>query len=575
MTGPGCAHCEPDPALALLVDPRPVPAGPRERVPTPGVAARDRHADLLVLGTVLTMDPARPVAGSLAVRAGRVLAVGGQDEIDGLRGPDTEVVRLGSAVVLPGFVDPHLHLWAAALVERYVDCSGFASPTLAKVVDRLHAAVAHAPAGDWVGGRFFDPAGYPEDRPLDAAVLDAIAPANPLVVLDAALRRLYANTLALGAAGVHAATPDPPGGGYGRAGGRLTGVVTGMAAMRPVLAAMPRLAHDRLLDDLTAICARAARAGVTSVREAATGALFGIAEMDLLYALAGAGRLATRIGTALCDRARAEVTAAGLCPGAGDDRVRADAWALSVDGELVDRTAALREPYQGSTDRGAPRCDRDHVADVARHAHRDGWQLMVHAAGDAAAEEALAGYERVLADVPAHDLRHRLEHAGLPDDGHLSRMAGLGVTPAFRMGEVYYAGATLAREVLGRRRAGRLAPLASAHRYGLRAGLYSDHPAEPVAPLRAVQAAVTREMRGTGEALNAAERVSPSAALRAVTTDAAWLCHLDDVAGTLAPGRYADLTVLAADPRAVDVEEIADIPVLQTRLAGEVTWSVG
>jgi predicted amidohydrolase YtcJ len=539
----------------------------------PALAGRPDRADLLVLGTIVTMNPAQPEARALAVRSGRVLALGSQDEIDGLRGPDTEIVELGGQVALPGLIEPHMHLWGTVIFDSWLDCSPLANPAFDAVVERLRHEAASACPGQWVTGKLFDPSLYPGEPVLTAAILDRIAPENPVLVANASMHFLYVNSKALALARITAQTPDPPGGSYFRAGGVLTGVVSEMAAMLPVLRAVPRLTHDELLDGLAAILAKAASAGVTKVHEAATGSLLGTSELDILHGLAAAGRLSARITTAQLDQARAAFEQAGVRAGDGDDMVRATSWKLIADGSNQGRTGYQRGPYLGSAGRGAANCTADQLQEAIRYAHDRGWQVMVHANGDAAIDVTLEAYEKALAGAEPKDLRHRIEHCSIADDGHFRRMAAAGISPSFLMNHVYYWGRALRDNILGPGRANRLDAVASALRHGLRPSFHSDYAVSPIYPLRAVQTAVTRSMRDGGEVLNADERISAESALRAVTIDAAWQTHADSVLGSLEPGKHADFAILSSDPRRVDSSAIGQITVQQTRLGGVPTWT--
>ncbi len=343
--------------------------------------------------------------------------------------------------------------------------------------------------------------------------------------------------------------------------------------MMPLLAALPKLTRDELLDGLAAILARAASAGVTKVHEAATGALLGASELDILHGLAAAGRLPTRITTAQLDQARAAWEQAGVRAGDGDDMVRATSWKLIADGSNQGRTGYQREPYLGSAERGAANYTADRLQEAIRYAHDRGWQVMVHANGDAAIDLTLEAYEKALAGAEPSDLRHRIEHCSIAYDGHFRRMAAAGISPSFLMNHVYYWGKALRDNILGPDRANRLDAVASALRHGLRPSFHSDYSVSPICPLRSVQTAVTRSMRDGGGVLNADERISAEAALCAVTIDAAWQTHTDTVLGSLEPGKHADLAILSSDPRRADPSAIGEITVQQTRLGGAVTWT--
>ncbi len=524
---------------------------------------RRRGADLVVRGRIVTMDPERPVVDALAVRGGRIVALGTPEEVEGHAAPGTEVLELGDAVCYPGFVEPHMHLWATALFHRFVDCSPLTHDTHDEVFAGLAEAGAVAGPGEWVCGKLWDPSLFPDAPTLDRDLLDRLVPDGPALVVNASMHFAYLNSRALAAIELHDDSPDPPGGVLGRRDGRLTGVLGELPAMFPALRAVPQLGHDALLDALADVAHVAAAAGVTKVHDAGSGTLFGSAELDLLRELVDADRLPVRVSVALLDAARAAVD--GLGPGDGDDMVRATSWKLVTDGSNQGRSGHLREPYLGRDERGEANYTTDDLVARMTRAAEEGWQLMVHANGDAALDQVLDAYEAL---GPDPERRHRIEHSSLASDEHFARMAALGVSPSFLMNHVYYWGRALRDDVLGPERAATLDACASALRHGLRISLHSDFNVSPIAPLRSVQTAVTRVMRDGGEVLNPDERISVEQALRAVTIDAAWQTHTDHEVGSLEVGKHADLVLLSADPHQVAPDEIAAIEVLGTRLAG-------
>lgn len=558
----GCPGCTPPAVLAALADVRTGiasrPAPPRPERP---------GADLLVHGRIVTMDPDNPVAEALAVRDGRIVAVGTAEEVDGAAAPGTEVLELGEAVCYPGFVEPHMHLWATALFQRFVDCSPLTHDTYEGAFADLSEAGAVAAEGEWVCGKLWDPSLFTDAPHLDRDLLDRLVPDHPTLVVNASMHFAYLNSRALEAIELHDDSPDPPGGVLGRtADGRLDGVLGELPAIFPALRALPQLGHEGLLDALSEVAHIASAAGVTKVHDAGSGSLFGAAELDLLRELAATDRLPVRVSVALLDAARSAVD--GLRPGDGDAMVRATSWKLITDGSNQGRSGHLREPYLGRDDRGQPNYATDDLAARMVRADEEGWQLMVHANGDAAIDQALDAYEVV---GPDPERRHRIEHSSLATDEHFARMAALGVSPSFLMNHVYYWGRALRDDVLGPERADTLDACASALRHGLRISFHSDFNVSPIAPLLSVQTAVTRVMRDGGEVLNPDERISVEQALRAVTIDAAWQTHTDDEIGSLEVGKRADLVLLAADPQQVAPDDIAAIEVLGTRLAGHPT----
>jgi predicted amidohydrolase YtcJ len=577
MNGPGHC-CQPHPELGGRVELRPVPEGPRSKRVAEPESPMEGHADLLVVGPIVTMDRGRSEVEAMAVQGGRIRALGTVDELDNLRGPGTELLELGDRVAMPGMVEPHMHLWTSVLFDAAVDCSPFANRSLDEVVARLRGAAEQLTPGEWLIGQLFDPSLLPGQPELTSEILDRVAPDHPVAVLNASMHFIYVNSKAFARVGIDDQTPDPPGGVFQRRDGHLTGVVGEMAAEIRIIDAIPKLSHDDLVAGLRRIMYRAAAVGITKIHEAATGGVLGVTELDLLHQMQADQPLPVRITTALLDQVRASWEQAGLVPGAGDDMVRAVSRKIISDGSNQGYSGYLRDPYLGSDARGAPNLTGADLVEAIGDADRHGWQAMIHANGDAAIDLVIGAFQTVLGtqpndSSPSSDLRHRIEHCSLARPEHLEAMARLGVSPSFLMNHLYYWGRVFRDDIFGAERAALLDPVASAIRHGLRPSFHSDYSVSPLGPLRHVQTAITRKMSDGGEVLNQSECIDVGAALRGVTIDAAWQTHTDDQLGSLSVGKYADLAILSADPRQVDPDEVAGITVSETRLAGVTVWS--
>jgi hypothetical protein len=531
------------------------------------------HADLLVLGSIATADPSAPLVDAMAVRDGRVLALGTADELDGLRGTDTEIVEAGDRVVVPGLIEPHMHLWSTGVFYGWLDCSTDANPTFDEVVARIRAAVATAKPGEWVCGQLFDPSRLPGEPDLTAAILDQISTEHPIVVTNASMHFAYVNSKVFEVAGITAETPDPPSGRFYRANGQLTGVVGELNGMMAIINQIPQKSPEQLGADMRSIMEVAAAKGVTSMREAMTGQLLGAAEVALLQQMNEADRLPTRLSLAQTAMVGHQVWAdAGIVPGYGDDMVRCDAWKLMADGSNQGRSAFLRNSYLGGMGgTGNANFVVEELTERIREGHDAGWQVMVHANGDAALDEVLTAYEGALAGAGSHDQRHRIEHVAVGHPEHFTRMAAAGLSPSFLVNHVYYWGRVLRDNILGPERAAGLHCLKTAVGNGLRVSVHSDYNVSPIHPLLAARTAVLRQTLDDGEVLGPDERVDAATALRAITTDAAWQIHADD-RGSLEVGKHADFAILSADPWASDPATWAEITCEETRLGGTVAW---
>lgn len=535
--------------------------------------ARADKVDLLVLGSIATGNPDQPTAEAMGVRDGRIVALGSRAELAGLAADETQVVDGGDGVVIPGLIEPHMHLWSTGLFVGWEDCSKDANPTFDDVVATLKAAAAKAQPGEWICGQLFDPSRYPGEPDLTADILDQVSSTNPVAVTNASMHFIYVNNAAFAAAGVTVDTPDPPSGFFVRAGGRLTGVVGEANGILAIARAMPQKSPADFASALRLIMNTAAERGVTSMREASTGNLMGVNEVGLLHQINAAAMLPTRITTAQTSLVpNATWAEAGVVPGFGDDMVRAVAWKVIGDGSNQGRSAYLREAYLGRMGEfGMINFTLDQIKAYIHEGHEAGWQVMVHANGDAALDVILTAYEGVLAGVTPHDLRHRVEHVSISHPEQFRRMAASGISPSFLIAHVYWWGRVLRDNILGPERANGLHPVKTALDFGLRPSLHSDYNVSPIHPLRSASIAVLRTMQEGGDVLGPDLRVTPEQALRAVTVDAAWQTHQDDC-GTLEVGTFADYAIASANPWTTDAAAWPDITFRETRIGGAVAW---
>jgi predicted amidohydrolase YtcJ len=533
----------------------------------PEVRAQDPRAELLFRnGTVITMDPSKPRAQAVAASGGKIIGVGSDSELEGLRSPQTRIIDLDGGTLLPGLIDPHMHS-VFVLFENWIDAGPFVNATMEDVVARLKASVAKAEPGAWIKAWQFDATITPGKANIDLALLDQIAPDNPLYLIESNGHNAHVNSKALAVAGVTRDTPDPPLGRFGRdANGNLTGRLEEGAAFEPFVAKMGQPTPDEIAAAVRRLFDRAASRGCTGLFDCAIG-FPNAGHLKLLQAVM-AKDPPIRFGGTLVSTQMKAWRDAGLKPGFGNDRFRINAVKAWSDGSNQGRTGFQRQPYLKSESRGALNYTPEQLTQVIRQAHEEGWQVCVHSNGDAAIDTTIDAYEAVLKAKPRADHRHRIEHCSILHDDQIARMKALELSPSFLIGHVHYWGRAFRDDILGPERANRLDPCASALKGGLRPTLHSDWSVTDIGPLRMVENAVTRTMRDGGEVLNPAERISVEAALRMVTSDAAWQCRYD-FTGVLSQGKAADLVILDKDPTLVDPLAIRDIPVRETWLDGE------
>lgn len=530
---------------------------------------------IFVGGTILTMNPARPAAEAIAVRDGRITAVGDRDAVLAGRGSSTEIVDLGGGTLLPGFIEPHGHpIGAAAYLGLYDNIQPFTAPDAAAVDAAVRAAVARAAPDAYVALFGLDPVLQAGVSVPTLAQLDAWSPSNPLIILANSGHAAYGNTAALARAGITGETPNPTGGEIVRdAAGAPTGEfreesATGLL-MRPLMATTtPALLVEEVRAYLDALVA----VGITAVSDHAYNP-----RMAPLYRAV----LSPEHGPV---RVRAyEVGGSGAPlsqpPMSGDDLFRLIGVKYWADGSPWQGNIAVSVPYLNTPvtleKMGLPRGWRGGMnytkEEIAAHValyFPQGYQFAIHAHGDLALDAVLDVYDAQLQATPRPDHRLRLEHCGCITDAQLARAARLGVTVSLFMAHVYYWGDVLHDSLFPPAIADRWAAAGSALRAGARFTFHNDGFVSPTNPLRNIQTAVTRRTN-SGRLLGPEQAITVEQALRAHTIDAAYQLFMDDLAGSLEPGKAADLVHLAADPLTTPADQIAQIEVKATYLNGK------
>jgi predicted amidohydrolase YtcJ len=525
-------------------------------------------ADVVITGTVLTVDDARPTAEALAVADGRIGAVGTRSDVAEFIGPDTQTIDVGAGCVMPGFVEAHGHplMEAMVLSDRIVDIRPVTMRDAGDVIEAVRREVARRGSdGAYLNG--WDPVlqlGLPQPT---LTWLDDVAPDGPLVIVHNSGHLAFFNSQAARQAGLNRDTPDPKGAKFGRtADGDLNGTAEETGAVFPLLRGAINAGDYPAM--LLAECARLNRAGLTTCSEMA----FDPGFRPLVGGLRD--QLTVRLRTYEISNPQMSTDAT---PGEGDDVLRQVGIKIWVDGSPWVGNIALSFPYldtpatrslgvaPGSC--GHANYTREQLAEIVDAYFPLGWPMACHVMGDAGIDTILDVYEEALRQHPRDDHRLRLEHVGAIRDEQLRRAADLGVTCSLFVDQIHYWGDVFVDGLFGPERGSRWMPAGSAVATGMRISLHNDPPVTPEEPLRNISVAVTRTAP-SGRVLAPEERLTVEQAIRAQTIDAAWQLFADDVIGSLEVGKYADMVMLSADPRAVPPEQIADLDVRATFLAG-------
>ncbi len=521
--------------------------------------------------TIYTMNDAQPHAEALAVSHGKIVAIGNAAEILALKGADTKVVDFGDKVVFPGFVDPHMHSSFSGL-RPWLDIGPFSVPDMDSARQKLRDAASKLSGDQWLQAKMVDPSIMPGE-PFTLSDLDSIAPNVPLFILESNGHVAYVNSLALAKAKVTKDTPNPPQARFMRdASGALTGRLEEAPSFYPFLAVMPQPTAADLVSYFRADLQDAVAKGCTLVHDCGIGAAFGEKDLALIDAVMKTNPPLRYAGYLVSTHYDAWEKL-GLRPGERTPRFTLNGIKAWADGSNQAQTGYQREPYLGSTGRGALNYQPSEIEAVVRKAHMAGWQVGIHANGDAAIDVAIDAFAQGTSGQGGHQLRHRIEHSSILHDEQIVRMKELGLSPSFLIGHVHFWGRAFQDRILGPERAKRVDPCRSALDKGLRISLHSDFNVTPIDPLRCVENAVVRDMKEGGGVLAPEQCITPMEALRAVTIDAAWQCHMDHVCGSLEVGKAADMVVLEKDPTVVPAEQIHAIKVMETWIDGQAGYT--
>lgn len=516
-----------------------------------------------------------PAVAALAVRSGRIVAVGSDEAIERHIGSSTRLHDLRGRVAMPGLVDAHMHMAGLGRSLREVDLVGTTS--YAEVVARVAARAGALSPGEWITGRGWDQNDWPEAGFPDHTALSTAVPAHPAYLRRVDGHAALVNETALRLAGIDATTPDPPGGRIERRpDGKPTGVLVDEATtLVSRLVPPPSVAERRAR--LRAALAHCAAAGLTGAHDAGVDT----AAVGDYRELLAAGELPIRIhamwdvdSDAASTGELQAILNAGAQPFDATMHLALRTVKLYADGALGSRGAALLAPYADAPDRsGLPQYTLAEFVALASPLHAAGFQLATHCIGDAANRMILDAYEAILREAPRADARHRIEHAQVLATVDIPRFAALQVLPSMQpthcTSDMPWAGARLGNERLRGAYAWR-----SLRATGVIIPAGSDAPVEAIDPLRGIYAAVTRQdVRGNPPAgWQPEERLSRSEAFRAFTSWAAQASFTETDLGTLEIGKRADLTVFDRDVLRVPAPELLAARVVQTIVGGSVIF---
>ncbi len=511
-------------------------------------------------GKIVTVDDDFSIHEAIAVRDGKVLAVGGAELVNSYDA--TRVVDLGGKLLMPGFNDTHIHIRGRA--RRAVVLTDLES--IEEIKRRVRAKAEELGAGEWITGY-----GWSEDeldegrRPLRWD-LDEAAPDNPVILTRAGGHSAVANSMALELADVTAETPQPEGGVIEHDNnGELNGVIR--ERQRIVSRLVPDATPEELRETFVQSLRDLLPLGITSIIQAGVRPdAFG--EWESVYEEFGEELPRAAVQVRFPDAE--SVRAFPKKTGDGDARLRVGAVKVSVDGGFTGPAAYTLDPYKGEESyRGTLNLSEEELRDIVTTAHGLGWQLGFHAIGDAAIVLTVAAFTDAIDAQPRDDHRHFLNHfTVMPPDETMQQMAEYDIFIAQQPNFTYTLEGRYAANLEDARLAHNNA-LRSPMDHGVFVALGSD--ILPIGPMVGIYAAVTRKGM-SGKVYGAEEKLTMEEAIRGYTAYGAYFTWEEDTKGTLAPGMLADMIVLSEDLLTIDPEKILDVQVEMTVVDGKVLF---
>ena len=546
--------------------------------------ADPQEPDLIVHNArVHTVNDALPKAQAFAVRAGRFVAVGG-DDIKSLAGKKTRVFDARGMMVVPGFIDTHNHAGAGGIGNGYAGGEGLlydvhvGNPyeveqvSIASIIAKLKAKAATLPPGTWVLGNFLDDTKLADKRPLNVHDLDKVSSDHPVIVVHRGGHTAFVNSKAFQLAGVTKATPNPFGGTFDKdASGELNGRITDRASAAILKVGKweqftPAQKEKRLLEGVAFISAKFAQYGLTTVHHNEDGALEAIQEQHRN------DKLKHRVSY----EARGDLLEAmirnGLESGFGDEWIRLGATAEhTVDGSLSERTMAMRQSYIGmpASYHGNLTETQGDLNTWCERVHRAHIQLNCHANGDVAIDRTLTAYERALKLYPRANARPKITHCSQINPDLVRRMKAMDVVPSLFSTYPYYNSDKF--HFYGQDTMQHMIALRTLLDAGIKAAAGSDFGPGPFSPLMAIQAMVTRT-GWNGETWGASQKITLDEAIQVNTINGAYNSREEKDKGSIAAGKLADFVVLAEELHNIEPSKIKDVKIVQTVVGGEIMY---
>ena len=562
-------------------------------------------ADLVIKNAkVITVDKDFSIRQAVAVKDGKIVAVGNDDEVKAYIAADTRVLNLKGKPLLPGINESHMHapFFGASRPPLSLDLTYPTVKSIPDMVAALRKKAAEVKPGEWIRGFGWDQSTLEECRSDPAKLprkwdLDSVSPDHPVAFTDFSVHTLLVNSKALELAGISKDTPDPPSGEIERdANGEPTGIFKEPGAQALVAAHVPLLTREEKKTALLTTLSHLNANGVTSFTDAAIGPggetfLYGVMSaefIDLYQELLAEDKLTARVAVLLLLGDYGALTYEDLENGLKTTQVPTDidktrlqfpGVKIFADGIPLTYTSWMNEDYvsgnaghgrsviPGNTDAE----QRANLIDMIKLVHRHGYQIGLHATGDRAIDAAVDGFVEAIKEVPGGDPRHYIIHGDFIAKKKAEMLArhncGIAMQPFISVMI-----SDFEPTVVGEQRAAYEWPTRTVMDAGANLTSNSDAPVTYPNWRLGVQAAVLRKGLVSGKVNGPEESLTVEEAIRTYTINGAWQDHMESVKGSIEVGKAADFCVIGDDILAVDPHKIGEIPVLMTIVGGKIVY---
>jgi len=567
------------------------------------VSVRENADSVMMNGKVITVDKDFSIRQAVAVKDGRIIGVGTNDEVKALIGPNTKVLDIKGKSILPGINDSHGHpTFMGGIRPPLALDLGFPTiKTIGDMVETLRNKIETVQPGEWIRGFGWDQ-GYLEECKNDPAMLprrkdiDPVSPDNPVAFTDFSGHTLLVNSKVLELAGITKDTPDPEGGEIERdpASGEPTGIFKELSAQALVSSVVPVYSREEKRAAILSAFKELNANGITSFTDAALGpggdvSLYGVMStecIDIYRELFNESRLTMRFtilllfgeygGLSYEDMKRGLETFQ-IPTSPNREWIQLPGVKIFADGIPPTKTAWMNHEYIGGgcgTACVPGKTDEDKYHELVKmivYAHKQGFQIGVHATGDRAINTVVDGFIKGLQEKPGGDPRHYIIHGDFTSPETARRMGeynlGVAMQPTIKVKI-----ADFMASIVGDERAAYQFPMRTLIDAGVNLTCSSDAPMTTPNWRLGVQAAVLRESLDSGRVSGPEQCVTVKEAIRMYTINGAWQDHMEDIKGSIEVGKLADFCILGEDILTIDPHKICDIPVLMTIVGGKIVF---